>query len=135
LVGNPGLGKTHIALALALTACRQGYKVRFYTVAALVNERRAAQAEQRVSRFLNTALKQQRIVLDEQGFIPLSPTAAQLLVQLGSALDERAPLLITTNLRFADWIQLFGDERLSVAPTSSNLWASRSACVKPVKQP
>jgi len=115
LVGNPGLGKTHLALALALTACRQGYKVRFYNVAALVNELLAAQSEQRFSRFLNTALKQQLIVLDELGFIPLSPTAAQLLFQFCSALYERVPLLITTNLRFADWIQIFGDERLSVA--------------------
>lgn len=115
LVGNPGLGKTYIALALALTACRQGYKVRFYNVAALVNDLLAAQSEQRFSRFLNTALKQQLIVLDELGFIPLSPTAAQLLFQFCSALYERVPLLITTNLRFADWIQIFGDERLSVA--------------------
>ena len=115
LVGNPGLGKTHLALALALTACRQGHKVRFYNVAALVNDLLAAQAEQRFSRFLNTALKQQLIVLDELGFIPLSPTAAQLLFQFCSALYERVPLLVTTNLRFADWIQIFGDERLSVA--------------------
>jgi DNA replication protein DnaC len=115
LVGNPGLGKTHIGIALALAACRQGYKVRFYNVAALVNELLAAQSEQRFSRFLNTALKQRLIVLDELGFIPLSPTAAQLLFQFCSALYERVPLLITTNLRFADWTQIFGDERLSVA--------------------
>jgi len=115
LVGNPGLGKTHIGIALALAACRQGHKVRFYNVAALVNELLAAQSEQRLSRFLNTALKQRLIVLDELGFIPLSPTAAQLLFQFCSALYERVPLLITTNLRFADWTQIFGDERLSVA--------------------
>jgi len=115
LVGNPGLGKTHLALALALAACRQAYKVRFYNVAALVNELLAAQTEQRFSRFLNAALKHQLIVLDELGFIPLSPTAAQLLFQFCSALYERVPLLITTNLRFADWNQIFGDERLSVA--------------------
>jgi DNA replication protein DnaC len=115
LVGNPGLGKTHIGIALALAACRQGYKVRFYNVAALVNELLAAQSEQRFSRFLNTVLKQRLIVLDELGFIPLSPTAAQLLFQFCSALYERVPLLITTNLRFADWTQIFGDERLSVA--------------------
>ncbi len=115
LVGNPGLGKTHIAIALALAACRQGYKVRFYNVAALLNELIAAQAEQRLQRFIGTALKQQLIVLDELGFIPFSPLAAQLLFQFCSALYERVPLLITTNLRFADWSQVFGDERLCVA--------------------
>src|SRR5271157_4860119 len=115
LVGNPGLGKTHVAIALALAACRQGYKVRFHTVASLLNELIAAQAEQRLQRFIGTALKQQLIVLDELGFIPFSPTAAQLLFQFCSALYERVPLLITTNLRFADWSQVFGDERLCVA--------------------
>lgn len=115
LVGNPGLGKSHIALALALAACRQGYKVRFYNVAALVNDLIAAQTEQRLPRFLSAALKQQLIVLDELGFIPLSPMAAQLLFQFCSTLYERVPVLMTTNLRFADWIQLFGDERLTAA--------------------
>jgi DNA replication protein DnaC len=115
LVGNPGLGKTHIAIALALAACRQGHKVRFYNVAALVNELIAAQTEQRLQRFITAALKQQLIVLDELGFIPFSPVAAQLLFQFCSALYERVPLLITTNLRFADWTQVFGDERLSLA--------------------
>jgi DNA replication protein DnaC len=115
LVGNPGLGKTHLGIALALAACRQGYKVRFYNVAALVNELLAAQTEQRLPRFFAAALKQQLIVLDELGFIPFSPLAAQLLFQFCSALYERVPLLITTNLRFADWNQVFGDERLSVA--------------------
>ena len=115
LVGNPGLGKSHIAIALALAACRQGHKVRFYNVAALVNELLAAQSEQRLQRFITNALKQQLIVLDELGFIPFSPIAAQLLFQFCSALYERVPLLMTTNLRFADWVQVFGDERLTAA--------------------
>jgi DNA replication protein DnaC len=115
LVGNPGLGQTHVAIALALAACRQGYKVRFYNVAALLNELIAAQAEQRFQSFIKTALKHQLIVLDELGFIPFSPSSAQLLFQFCSALYERVPLLITTNLRFADWNQVFGDERLSLA--------------------
>lgn len=115
LVGNPGLGKSHIAIALALAACRQGKKVRFYNVAALVNDLLAAQTEQRLQRFIANALNQQLIVLDELGFIPFSPIAAQLLFQFCSALYERVPLLITTNLRFADWVQVFGDERLTAA--------------------
>jgi len=83
--------------------------------AALVNELIQAQEEQRLSRFLATALKQHLIVLDELGFIPFSPNGAQLIFQLCSALYERVAMIVTTNLRFADWTQVFGDERLTAA--------------------
>ncbi|OQA23227.1 MAG: transposase [Chloroflexi bacterium ADurb.Bin360] len=115
LVGNPGLGKTHVAIGLALTACRQGYRVRFYNAAALVSELLQAQTEHRLPRLLQYTLKQQLLVLDELGFIPFSPTGAQLLFQWCSTLYERVALIVTTNLRFADWTQVFGDERLTAA--------------------
>jgi DNA replication protein DnaC len=115
LVGNPGLGKTHLALGLAAAACRQDYKVRFYNAAALVNELLQAEDEHRVPRLLNGALKQHLIVLDELGFIPFSTTGAHLIFQFCSALYQRVALIITTNLRFADWTQVFGDERLTAA--------------------
>ena len=115
LVGNPGLGKTHLAIALALTACRQSYRVRFYNAAGLVNDLLQAQDEHRLARLLSTALKYRLIVLDELGFIPFSAPGAQLLFQFCSALYERVALLVTTNLRFADWVQIFGDERLTAA--------------------
>jgi DNA replication protein DnaC len=115
MIGNPGLGKTHIATGLALAACRQGYKVRFYTAAGLVNELIQAQEDHRLPRLLATALKHQLIVLDELGFIPFSPPGAHLLFQFCSSLYERVALLVTTNLRFADWTQVFGDERLTAA--------------------
>ena len=115
LVGNPGLGKTHLATGLALAACRQGFKVRFYNVATLVNELLQAEDEHRVPKLLSAALKQQLIVLDELGFIPFSTTGAHLIFQFCSTLYERVTLMITTNLRFADWTQVFGDERLTAA--------------------
>jgi len=115
LVGNPGLGKTHVAIGLALAACRQGHRVRFYNAAGLVNELMQAQEEHRLPRLLAMALKQQLIVLDELGFIPFSPTGAQLIFQFCSTLYERAAMIVTTNLRFADWTQVFGDERLTAA--------------------
>jgi DNA replication protein DnaC len=115
LVGNPGLGKTHVATGLALAACRQGHRVRFYTTAGLVNELIVAQDEHRLSKFLASALKHQLIVLDELGFIPFSTIGAQLIFQFCSTLYERVAMIVTTNLRFADWVQVFGDEGLTAA--------------------
>lgn len=115
LVGNPGVGKTHLATGLALAACRQGSRVRFYNAAALVSELIQAQDEHRLPRVFQTALKQQVLVLDELGFIPFSSIGAHLLFQFCSTIYERVALIVTTNLRFADWPQLFGDERLTAA--------------------
>lgn len=115
MVGNPGLGKTHVATALGLCACHQGCKVRFYNAAGLVNEMITAQDEHRLNKFLATTLAQQLIIIDELGFIPLSTTGAQLLFQFCSALYERVALIVTTNLRFADWAQILGNEQLAAA--------------------
>lgn len=115
LVGNPGLGKSHIATGLALAACRQCYRVRFYNAAALVNELSLVQDQQRLPKFLATALKQHLIVLDELGFIPFSTIGAQLMFQFCSTLHERVALIVTTNLKFADWTQVFGSEQLTAA--------------------
>lgn len=115
LIGNPGLGKTHIATALAVVATQQMRRVRFYNAAALVNELLKAQDEGRVSSFIAKALNYHLIVLDELGFIPFTNSGAHLMFQFCSALYERVALLITTNLKFADWTQLFGDECLTVA--------------------
>jgi DNA replication protein DnaC len=115
LVGNPGLGKTHISIGLALAACRQGQRVRFYNTAALVNELILAQEQHRLPKFLAIALKQNLIVLDELGYIPFSTSGAQLIFQFCSTLHEQVSLLVTTNLKFADWIQIFGTEQLTAA--------------------
>lgn len=115
LIGNPGLGKTHLALGLASAACREGRRVRFWTAAGLVNELIQAQDEHRLHRFIAAALKLDLVVLDELGFIPFSQNGAQALFTFCSELYERLALIITTNLKFADWVQVFGDERLTAA--------------------
>lgn len=115
LIGNPGLGKTHLALGLAAAACREGRRVRFWTAAGLVNELIQAQDEHRLHRFIASALKLDLVVLDELGFIPFSQNGAQALFTFCSELYERLALIITTNLKFADWVQVFGDERLTAA--------------------
>lgn len=114
-IGNPGLGKTHLATGLALAACRQGRKVRFWSAAGLVNELIQAQDEHRLHRFIASALKMDLIVIDELGFIPFSDTGAQALFTLCSELYERVALILTTNLKFADWVQIFGNERMTAA--------------------
>jgi len=115
MVGNPGLGKTHIATGIALATCRQGMKVRFYNTAALVNELVLAQEEHQLSKFLSRLLKYRLIVLDELGFIPFSANGAHLIFQLCSTLYERVAMIVTTNLRFGEWTQVFGDEQLTAA--------------------
>ena len=113
LVGNPGLGKSHIAIGLGLAAARQDHRVRFYNVTSLVNELHQAQDEHQLPRYLEKALRHRLIILDEFGYVPFSATGAQLLFQFCSALQEQVSLIITTNLPFGDWIQVLGDERLT----------------------
>jgi DNA replication protein DnaC len=114
-IGSPGLGKTHLAISLALSACRQGRKVRFWTAAGLVNELLLAQDEHRLHRFISTAIKLDLIVLDELGFIPFSASGAHALFTFCSEVYERLAFILTTNLKFADWVQVLGDERLTAA--------------------
>ena len=115
LVGSPGLGKTHVAPSLALAACRQGHRVRFYNAAGIVNELIQARDEHELPKFLATALRHRLIVRDELGFIPFSSIGAQLIFLFCLTLYERVSMIVTTNLRFADWTQDFGDERLTAA--------------------
>ena len=115
MVGNPGLGKTHVATGIAVAACRQGLKVRFYNAAALVNELILAQDEHRLPKFIASLLTYRLVVLDELGFIPFSAHGAHLIFQLCSTLYERVAMIVTTNLRFANWTQVFGDEQLAAA--------------------
>ena len=100
---------------MALAACRQFHRVRFYNVAALVNDLISAQQHHQLDKFIKTALRHRLIVLDELGFIPFSKLGSHLMFQFCSALQEKVSLIVTTNLKFADWTQVFGDEKLTLA--------------------
>jgi DNA replication protein DnaC len=115
MIGNPGLGKSHVATGLALAACRQGKRVRFYNVASLVNDLLCAQQELKLSRFMAGIGKNDLLILDEFGFIPFSRDGAHLLFQLCSALYERSAIIITSNLKFGDWNAVMGEEHLTAA--------------------
>ena len=115
LVGEVGTGKTHVATALAVAACRQGHRVRFFTAAGLTNALLEAQAAHGLGRFESLLLRFHVLVLDEVGFVPFSKPGADLLFSFLSAVHEQTSLLVTTNLEFADWTQVFGDQRLTAA--------------------
>lgn len=115
LLGNSGTGKTHLAIALALCACRQGYRVRFHTAPGLVTELLTASREHKLLSLEKQWLKQDLVVVDELGYVPYTPEGAQLFFRFMAARYERGSVLITSNLEFAEWVQVLGDERLTAA--------------------
>ena len=114
-LGNPGTGKTHVALGLGIEACRQEMRVRFWPVATLAAELEAAQEEHVLHRFLSRFGRWDLVVLDELGYLPLSRTGAELLFQAISERHELRSLIITSNLPFADWAEVFHTQRLAAA--------------------
>lgn len=114
-LGPTGTGKTHLAISLGLAACRQGSRVRFATAAGLINELMEAQAQLRLSKVEAALLKFDLLILDEVGFIPFSKPGAELLFGLLTDRYERGSVLVTTNLDFASWTEIFGDPRLTAA--------------------
>jgi DNA replication protein DnaC len=114
-LGPSGAGKTHVALGLGLAACQKGLKVRFTTAAALVHELIEAADERRLQRLQKQLASQELLIIDELGFVPLSKTGAELLFEVISQRYERGSIIITSNLPFDEWTEVFGSERLTGA--------------------
>jgi len=114
-LGPSGTGKTHIALGLGLAACQKGMKVRFTTAAALVHDLIEAQDERKLQRLQKQLTSQNLLIIDELGFVPLSKSGAELLFEVISQCYERSSIIITSNLPFDEWTEVFGSERLTGA--------------------
>ena len=114
-VGNSGTGKTHVALGLGLAACQRGMSVGFTTAAALVHEMMEARDERRLLNLQRQLSRLNLLIIDELGFVPLSTTGAELLFEVFSQRYERGSIMVTTNLPFDEWTEVFGSERLTGA--------------------
>ena len=114
-MGTVGTGKTHLATAIALKACQEGRRVRFYTAASLANILLERNNKGTLNNYLSTLKKVELIVIDEVGFVPLHKDAAELLFQVISDCYEQRSLIITSNLEFSQWNTVFGDNRLTAA--------------------
>lgn len=115
LIGDCGTGKTHLATALCVAACGQKRRVRFTTAAALVNELVEAQRGAQLSRALGRWLRYEVIAIDEVGYVPMAELGAELLFQVITDRTEKAALIITSNLPFSEWTQVFPNARLCKA--------------------
>jgi DNA replication protein DnaC len=114
-LGNSGTGKSHIALALGLAACQRGFSVGFATAAGLVHQLMEARDEKRLLRLQAQLAAHKLLIVDELGYVPLSPTGAELLFEIFSQRYERGSIIVTSNLPFEDWTSVFGSERLTGA--------------------
>lgn len=115
LIGNSGTGKSHLATALAFSACQQGRKVRFYSTTGLVTTLLERREERQLERFNKQLERMELIVLDELGYIPFSKAGAELLFEVVSRAYERTSLIVTTNLPFENWTEVLGSQRLTGA--------------------
>jgi DNA replication protein DnaC len=114
-LGNSGTGKSHVALALGLAACQRGFSVGFVTAAGLVHQLMEARDEKRLLRLQAQLAAHKLLIVDELGYVPLSPTGAELLFEVFSQRYERGSILVTSNLPFEEWTSVFGSERLTGA--------------------
>ena len=114
-LGNSGTGKTHVALALGLAACQKGFSVGFTTAAALVSQLLEARDERRLLKLQRDLASVKLLIIDELGYVPLSPSGAELLFETFSQRYERGSTIVTSNLPFEDWTSVLGSERLTGA--------------------
>ena len=114
-LGRSGTGKTHLATSLGVEACRNNYRTKFVSCYGLVNELIEARQERDLRRLIGRHSRYDLLILDELGYIPFSKEGAELLFQVLAERQEKGSVIITTNLGFADWTQVFGDPVMTAA--------------------
>src|SRR3954468_11939504 len=115
LVGSHGTGKTHISIGLGLAACRAGLRVRFFTAAELVSRLEKEQKQYPLDRFLNQLDRAHLLICDELGYVTMSRGGVELLFRVFGDRYERGSILVTSNLPFSEWGQIFQGERMTAA--------------------
>jgi DNA replication protein DnaC len=115
LYGNVGAGKTHMAIAAGVAACNVGFRVRFWRTAPLVNALTEAKNQGALSRFMRHFEKLDLLICDEWGYVPIDKDGSKLLFQVVSECYERKSLILTTNLEFARWNDIFADTKITAA--------------------
>ena len=115
LVGGTGTGKTHLALALSTRAVRKGYKSRFFNLVDLANQLECEKAAGHAGRLACSIEKMDVLVLDELGYLPFSKNGGQLIFHLLSKIHSNTSIIITTNLTFSEWSQVFGCNKMTAA--------------------
>jgi DNA replication protein DnaC len=114
-LGRSGAGKTHLATALGVEACRNNYRVRFASCYGLVNELIEARQDKDLQRLIQRYARYDLLILDELGYVPFSKEGAELLFQVLAERHEKGAVVITSNLGFADWTQVFGEPVMTAA--------------------
>ena len=113
--GPPGVGKTHLSIALAYKAASEGYKVVFTTMTTLIQTLRTAEISRASKTKLNRIYHAQLLVIDEVGYLPIERTDANLFFQLVTDLYEQASIILTSNKGFEEWAEFLGDAALTTA--------------------